>query len=322
MKTFAIFLTLLFAFAGVAPDVEAKRLGGSKSFGKSYRTAPAYTAPAAPRSQPATAAAAAPGTRSPMGGMMGGMLGGLLAGGLLGALFAGGAFEGIKFLDILLIGAIGYLMFRLLRARSGGAIPAAAGHREAGPAPVPGAYRDLEPAPVMARGDAGRPVFDVPHIGRGPAGSLGHLPSVPVTSDTTGGFDEPPVPFNFPPGFEMNNFLAGAREHYRALQQAWNVNDFDTISEYLTPALQAELRAERATLDGEQHTEILYVDAEIVRADMHGITAELSVKFTGAYRDTVEGVESKFVDIWHLTKDTVMKGSPWFIEGIESGEAA
>jgi len=176
------------------------------------------------------------------------MLGGLLAGGLLGALFAGGAFEGIKFFDILLIGAIGYLMFRLLRARSGGANPAAAGHREAGPAPVTGAYRDLEPAPVMARGDAGRPVFDVPHIGRGP-GSLGHLPpAVATTADTTGGFDEPPVPFNFPPGFDMNNFLAGAREHYRSLQQAWNVNDFDTISEDDVPALQAELRAKGAYL--------------------------------------------------------------------------
>lgn len=320
MKTFAIFLTMLFALAGMVPDAEAKRLGGGKSFGKSYRTAPAYSAPAAPRQQAVTAPATAQAARGPMGGLMGGMLGGLVAGGLLGALFAGGAFEGIKFLDILLIGAIGYLMFRLLRARSGGHMPAAAGHRETTPAPATGAYRDLEPAPAMARSGAGRPVFDVPHIGRGP-GSVGHLPSVPVTSDPTGGFDEPPVPFNFPPGFDMNSFLAGAREHYRSLQQAWNSNDFTLMSEYLTPALQTELRAERAALGGDQHTEILYVDAEIVRAEMHGITAELSVKFSGAYRDTVEGVEAKFVDIWHLTKDTVMKGSPWFIEGLESLDA-
>ncbi len=319
MKTFAIFLTLLFAVVGMVPEAEAKRLGGSKSFGKSYRTAPAYAAPTAPRPQPGNAVAAAPGARGPLGGMMGGMLGGLVAGGLLGALFAGGAFEGIKFFDILLMGGLAYLVFRLLRARRGGT-PAGAGYRDAAPVPAAGGYPDLQPAPVMTREAAGRPVFDVPHIGRG-AGSLGYVPPAAAASATGGGFDEAPVPFNFPPGFDMNNFLAGAREHYRSLQQAWNSNDFDTISEYLTPGLQADLRAERSTLDGEQHTEVLFVDAEIVRADLHGNTAELSVKFTGAYRDTVEGVEAKFTDVWHLTKDTVMKGSPWFIEGIESSEA-
>jgi predicted lipid-binding transport protein (Tim44 family) len=51
------------------------------------------------------------------GGMLGGMLGGLLMGGLLGSLFFGGAFSGISFMDILLIGGGLFLLMRFLRSR-------------------------------------------------------------------------------------------------------------------------------------------------------------------------------------------------------------
>jgi predicted lipid-binding transport protein (Tim44 family) len=50
-------------------------------------------------------------------GMFGGMLGGMLMGGLLGSLFFGGAFSGISFIDILLIGGGLFLLFRFLRSR-------------------------------------------------------------------------------------------------------------------------------------------------------------------------------------------------------------
>lgn len=48
-------------------------------------------------------------------GLMGGLLGGLLAGGLLAAFF-GGAFEGIQFMDILIMGLIAFVIFKLMRA--------------------------------------------------------------------------------------------------------------------------------------------------------------------------------------------------------------
>ncbi|MCV5540131.1 hypothetical protein OFN30_32860, partial [Escherichia coli] len=32
------------------------------------------------------------------------------------------------------------------------------------------------------------------------------------------GFADSDVPFRLPPGFDMNGFLAGARDHYRTLQ--------------------------------------------------------------------------------------------------------
>ena len=292
-------LSLMLGLAGLAFDAEAKRLGSGKSFGQSYKTAPAYAPPTSARPAP-TANATNP-ARPPFGGMLGGMMGGLLAGGLLGALFAGGGFQGIQMMDVLILGGIGFLLFKLMSARRGPATAATAAPRGLGAAAF-----DTAPS---------RRVFDIPHIGHGTAAQ----PAATATGvSASTGFGAEEVPFNFPPGFDLNNFLLGAREHYRTLQTAWNTADFDQISEYTVPSLVAELRAERASLGGDQHTEVLFVDAEIVRADVLATRAELSVKFTGSYRDKVEGTEEGFVDIWHLSRDTASTGAPWMIVGIES----
>ncbi|MDF4777375.1 hypothetical protein P3541_25930, partial [Vibrio parahaemolyticus] len=77
------------------------------------------------------------------------------------------------------------------------------------------------------------------------------------------------------------------------------------------------LKAGRAKLDGEQHTDVMYVDAEIVRADYDANKAQLSLQFSGRYRDTVEGVEEEIEDIWHLERDLTAPNAPWLIVGIQ-----
>jgi predicted lipid-binding transport protein (Tim44 family) len=99
------------------PDLaDARRMGGGGSFGSKPSYSKSYQKPASPTSTPSQQAA--PGA-SPMGGrgMFGGMLGGMLMGGLLGSLFFGGAFSGIGFMDILLIGGGLFLLMRFLRSR-------------------------------------------------------------------------------------------------------------------------------------------------------------------------------------------------------------
>ena len=61
----------------------------------------------------------------------------------------------------------------------------------------------------------------------------------------------------------------------------------------------------------------MYVDAEIVRADQSFGIAALSLKFSGRYRDTVEGVEEDITDTWHLQRETTVDNAPWIIVGIE-----
>lgn len=288
MKNIWTIFAMIFVFALTTSPAEAKKFGSGKTFGSTRQTAPAQPAPrqdtATPPQNPAAGAAANAGKK----GMLGGLMGGLLAGGLIAALL-GGAFEGIQFMDILIIGLLVFVLFKLLRRRPAAAGPASQSAYNA-PVPIPQADQ--------------RSAFD----------------SVPPARDTlfgNGGFAASSVPFNLPPGFDMTAFLAGAREHYRTLQEAWNKNDLALIQDYVTPSLYNDLKAERATLQGEQHTEVLFVDAEIVRADCDDKHAELSIKFSGRYRDTVEGVEEPITDIWHLERDLTQANAPWYIAGIE-----
>jgi predicted lipid-binding transport protein (Tim44 family) len=117
-KLLSAFFAVIVAFAIGIPDADAaKRLGGGKSVG-SQREA---TKPMESRQQQAAPQAAPqqPGAAAATGGKRWlGPVAGLLAGGLLGAMLFGGAFDGIKFMDILLIlmlaGAI-FFIFRMLR---------------------------------------------------------------------------------------------------------------------------------------------------------------------------------------------------------------
>lgn len=225
---FALILTVSF----VSPHAEAKKFGGGKSFGKSFKTAPVKKQQ--PQQTDTLKQQQQPGAKqagSSKKGLMGGLLGGLLAGGLLAAFF-GGAFDGIQFMDILIIGLIAFVIFKLFKAMRG-TKSTPMGHREAyaGNSPQQQAQRNQ----AQFRQQANAETY--------------------VSTDSE-------VPFNLPPGFNMNAFLNGSREHYRIIQGAWNHNELGKIREYVSPALFEDLAAERSKLDGEQHTEVMYVDAD------------------------------------------------------------
>jgi len=289
-KLWAVFAILL-AFTLTTEVAHAKRFGGGKSFGRTYQTTPA---------QPGKSAADAPAQRQQMAaqpakaagkGLMGGLLGGLLVGGLFAALFAGGAFEGLQFMDILIAAALAFVafkIFRLMRQSNAAKAPVSA--------PQP-AYAGASAAP------SAQPVFGQ---------RRDSFSSAPVSTGSDA------VPMTLPLGFDTPAFLDGAKEHYRTLQDAWNRNDLAKIEEYATPALYTDLVAERASLPAAQHTEVIRVDAELVRADEKFGLAEVSIRFTGRYRDAVEGVEEDFTDIWHLERDGSNAENPWLITGIQS----
>ncbi|AGV15845.1 MULTISPECIES: Tim44 domain-containing protein [Vibrio] len=287
-RLFSIVALLMFTVA-VTPIAEAKKFGGSKSFGKSYKTAPA---PKQQQQNTNTVGKDQTTKSSSKKGLMGGLLGGLLAGGLLAAFF-GGAFEGIQFMDILIIGLIAFVIFKLMRGMLGAKQGSMNQHRQ-------------QPA---FGGNASK--FEQPN--------MQNFEQQPNTNNVGfGGFGaQTDVPHNYPPGFDQAAFINGSREHYRILQGAWNHNQLETIEEYVSPSLFEDLKAERAKLDGEQHTDVMYVDAEIVRADYDANKAQLSLQFSGRYRDTVEGVEEEIEDIWHLERDLTAPNAPWLIVGIQ-----
>lgn len=293
-KLLSVFVLLIASMSLVAsPVAEAKRFGGGKSFGKSFKTAPAPK-----QTQNTNNLNRNNTTQGAKGGLMGGLMGGLLAGGLLAAFF-GGAFEGVNFMDILILGVIAYFGFKFLR----GMLGAKAGSMNQQRTAYSGAQGSQQGTQGYQRDAQGDHDFNTD-----------------IKPNNGGGFGtqaQSDVPFNFYPGFDQAAFVDGSREHYRILQGAWNHNQLHTIQEYLSDDLYQEMVAERQELEGEQHTDIIFIDAEIVRADYNPQRAQLSLQFKGRYRDAVEGVEEDITDVWHLERDLTQDNSPWLIVGIQ-----
>lgn len=151
---FRSFLTLalaVFLTVSVADNAQAKRFG-SGGFGKSFSSSPFKKAPATSPSKankPADKQQAAPAGGQGRKGMMGGLMGGLLAGGLFAYLLGNGAFEGLQFMDILLFGLIGFVLFKLF-----------AGQRRQAAGPAGQYFQGREQAPLAGTGQSS--VSDIP----------------------------------------------------------------------------------------------------------------------------------------------------------------
>ena len=133
-------------------------------------------------------------------GMFGGMLGGMLMGGLLGSLFFGGPFNGISFIDILLLGGGLFLLTRLLRSRQ--SAPQASGG--------PGNVHDMD------------------------RGAWDHLRSTQHQQAAS-------QADNFPPGFNAEEFLQGAKAAYTRLQASWDARDMEDLRHCTAPEVFAEI---------------------------------------------------------------------------------
>lgn len=265
---------------GFTQMAEARKFGGSKSFGRTYKTAPA---------QPTQSMNTNNQTLNKQGqplsngrGLMGGLLGGLLAGGLFAWLLGSGAFEGFQIFDILLLAGVAFLLFKLFAVKK------------------------------AQRQTSSQPVFG------GASFRTSDMPNAQPTESSGFSSANNEIPFNLPAGFDVGAFTKGACDHYRALQDAWNQNNFETIQEYVSPELYNELKTERANYSGDQHTEVMYVSAELVRAENNSNKAQLSVLFKGRYRDNVERIEENIDEIWHLERELTQDNAPWIIVGIEN----
>lgn len=279
MKLLVTFLSAMFLFVGVVPEADAKRFG-SGGFGKSYSSPFKSTPAKSPTKATPEQGKAAPGR----GGMMGGMMGGLLAGGLFAYLLGSGAFEGLQIMDMLLIGLAVFVIFRLLKGM--------------------GANQARRPQAANALG------------GHGAAHSQ-HF-QAEQAFNTGSSADSSEHPLNLPENFDASAFIDGALEHYRLVQQAWNEGNLDLIREYVSPDLFDALAAQRNRLMVPPKTEIVDLNAEIVRADETAQKREISILFRGLCRDELEKSEDGIFDVWHLERDLSNDDAAWIVVGIEA----
>lgn len=281
----AMLSLLLATLLSLPQTADAKRMGGGGGYGKQYST-PGQVGTPGPAQPPLAGA----GQRAQQPGGASrwlGPLAGLAAGGLLASLFFGGAFEGFQFMDFLLIAALAFGVFLLIRHFR---------RKQAGPTPV-GAYARTAAA------------------GAGP----GMTPNIPnsgvsgTSSRTTAG---QPAPAWFDPA----GFVAGAKGHYMRLQASWDKADYEDIRAYTTPELFAELKRDRESLGGPQYTEVVQLNAELLSVQRDGDQAVASILFTGLVREDRQAPAQPIRDIWHVQHAWANPAGDWFIVGIQSAE--
>lgn len=291
MRTLLVpFFALIISFGLIVPDAEAKRFGGGFSFGKSYST-PKRVQPAAPTQQKAApTGSSANAAGQPRRSGFGGLMGGLLAGGLLGALFMGGAFDGIQFMDILLIGLLIFAAVKIFSAMKKPAQPQYAGaqHRQA-----------AQEADATETADRSEPAA---------------YQSAPAASSASG--MDFTTELQLPEWFNEQAFLEGAKGHFSHLQSAWDNSDWDDIKTYTTPELLATLQEERAKQAGNQKTEVVSVMAELANFIDNGDHVVASINFYGWLKEDSDET-TEFSEIWHLRRDMDGADTNWVIVGIQ-----
>lgn len=306
MNTLCKFLTLFVVVFGMnlaaIDDADARRFGGGSSFGK--RSAPAGRTASAPRSPSQQAAfnknQQARQQLQQRGGMMG-LLGGLALGGLLGALFFGGAFEGLNFMDILLFGAIAFLLYKFLSARRRSQMqgPAAAGGAPFSPQQE---FRGDAPAPGAARGST-------PGTGLAAGGSPADLGDAD--------FDDP---HERPADFDEKAFVAGAVRAFELLQRSWNDEDLSEIRALTTDAMFGHIQDQYRDGSVGAFVQVLKVDATVLDVRQVGTTQEASVLFDAVLRESEDDRPTQVREIWHFTREAGARAPTWFLDGIEQME--
>lgn len=311
MTKFLITLvTVISLFALVNPDVEARRMGGSKSFGKQSSNVTKQKAPAQPaganQAQPATpgtAAPAAPGAAaakpaSPWKGMLGGALLGLGLGALLSSMGLGAGMANI--ISILLMAGIGIalvmLVMRLFNRqqaqKSGSALTMKNAY--AGPAADPTGYTTT------------------PEIGSRITGSGRHEHS--ESSDVSEGTWE------IPAGFDVAQFERTAQTYFIRLQAAWDKADINDIREFTTPEMYAEIKLqiqERGAISSV--TDVITIHAKLLGIETQESAYLASVRFVGTMKEEADGPTVSFEEIWNLSKPVAGQGG-WVLAGIQQVE--
>ncbi|NPV05963.1 MAG: Tim44 domain-containing protein [Syntrophaceae bacterium] len=291
-----MFLTLFFFLCFLIPDEVFARAGGGRSSTGS-RGSRTYSAPASPSTpspaspsrsvtSPSSPTASAPYSfwRSMAGGMVGGLIGGMLFRSLG---FAGdGAFGGgVGLLDIVLIGAILYFIYRFIKRRR---------EQEA----MAGAYYQGGPAGTSTPGytpPMGSPAVEGNDVERG----ISHVRQMDA-------------------GFDEKAFTDACMDVFFRVQGAWANRDMSTVREVLTDEMYGILSEDARKLKAERKINrlenIAVRSVEITEAWQESGQDYITVKFAAnlldytideSTKEVLSGSRTepvKFEEFWTFTR--------------------
>jgi len=304
-KVLLSLFVLLISASFVAPDVQAKRLGGGATSGMKRQTPPAQPAQSVP-AKPADAAAqtptgttaAAPAAAAPKRSWLGpiaGLAAGLGLAALMSHLGLGAEFGSL--LTMLLVAVVGVFVVRFLIRRF-----------------ASGAVGSRGPALATPQGmQFSGPTSDA---GAGPGFASSALaPQQPVAAQQANAA-------GFPPGFDAAGFERIAKMIFIRMQAANDTGDLADLRQFATPEMFAAFRLElQERQGGAQQTDVVRLDAQVLEFVQEADRQIVSVRFHGLIREEKDAPASSFDETWHLTKP--LDGSrEWAIAGIAQNEFA
>lgn len=291
-------LTLGLCTAGLilTDDSFAARMGGGRSFGSQptmRSTAPAPR-PAQPQNRSQTMNTTSPRPASSGMGAMGGLFGGLLAGTLLGSLLGGGGGAagggGIGFIDIILFGLVIWLGLKFFRKMRGNTQPS--------PQPENAYSQDL--------GYNNNYQYNQNNY-QNQGGAWDSLRDAAQPNN----YGQPQVPA----GFDVEEFLQGAKQAYIRMQDSWDKRDLNDIAYFATPAVLEVLRDQLRADPNPSHTEIINVNARLLKVTEDGVNQRAEVFFDVLLREDPRQVNPEPAkEIWHFLR---APNDTWKLDGIQ-----
>jgi predicted lipid-binding transport protein (Tim44 family) len=318
MKNITAFLFTLVMTLGlslsVVSDVEAKRFGSGGSFGskRSYSTPYKRSTTTTPSRSASQQQAyqknqAARNNLSRRGGLMG-LLGGLALGGLLGALFFGGAFEGFNFMDLLVFGGIAFLLYKLFAAKTA---------RQA-----PNTYARNSYDYESSYSDSTDNSRNSRYSGSSNAGFDTDILFNKKNQNTFSSADASDASFamDIPAGFDTEDFLNGAKGAFRQLQSAWDRRDLAEIRSLTTDKVFGEIQDQLRAMEGQNITEVLNLDAQLLDIREIGSELEAVVLFDALIREEANAQAEPVREVWHFTKSRSARQPKWYLDGLQQLE--
>jgi predicted lipid-binding transport protein (Tim44 family) len=318
MKLWTLILASALAFTSLHADA-SKRLGGGKSVGQQSNNAtqnqaakPAAPAQAAPAA-PAPAPAAAQPQRRPWGAMLGGVAAGLglawLAHSMgLGAEF--GQFLMFGLLALVIMMVVGYFM-RRRQSQSASSPYAFEGA---------GAPAQPQSTPQYNPRNVGNDASARPWEGQ----TASFEPAAPARQGLNigSGVAAGATTWGIPAGFDVEGFVAAAKQNFVHLQDAWDRSDIAALKAMMTDTMLDEIKvqlAEREALAPGQvnKTEVVSLQAQLLGIEELENDFLASIEFTGLIREDPSAGPSPFREIWNMGRPKQGQMG-WLVAGVQA----
>lgn len=306
LKSFVLMLAMVTTIVLLAPDAEARRLGGGRSMGKSsgsiFKRTPTKPTANAAANKPGNAAATSGARRGGLMGPIAGLAAGLGLAALASYLGFGEELANMIMIALLIGGAI--ILIRMLLRRFGttglAGRTATAG---AGANGVSGGLSRRSALPGSA--SAGTPNY----------GSSGGSFSSLTPADNAR--DAAATTADVPADFDVDTFVRQAKVQFVRLQAVYDVGDLIDLREFTSPEMFAELKLEIGERGiSKNQTDVVTLDAELLGVHSDAQMHTAAVHFTGMIREEVDAAAEPFSETWTLTKP-VDGSTGWVLAGIE-----